>query len=83
MLTLSRWRPLSYGNQSIDLQTKSMDWFLYNRDLDHERVKNNISPRFVSKKDYSVLSKYYWQPIFTCSKLTMEAPEHCVKSVQS
>ena len=28
-LTLS-WRgPLSYRNQSIDLQSKSMDWFLY------------------------------------------------------
>ena len=26
-------------NQSIDLQTNSMDWFLYDRDLHHERVK--------------------------------------------
>ena len=26
-------------NQSIDLQGKSMDWFLYDRDLHHERVK--------------------------------------------
>ena len=25
-------------NQSIDLQSKSMDWFLYDRDLRHERV---------------------------------------------
>ena len=26
-------------NQSIDLQSKSMDWFLYNNGLRHERVK--------------------------------------------
>ena len=31
---------LSYGNQSIDLQSKSMDWFLYDRDVRHERVKS-------------------------------------------
>ena len=31
-------RSLSYRNQSIDLQSKSMDWFLYHRDLRHERV---------------------------------------------
>ena len=30
---------LSYKNQSIDLQSKSMGWFLYDRDLRHERVK--------------------------------------------
>ena len=34
------WRgPLSYRNQSIDLQSKSMDWFLYDNSLCHERVK--------------------------------------------
>ena len=31
-------RSLSYRNQSIDLQSKSMDWFLYDRDLYHERL---------------------------------------------
>ena len=37
-LTLSwRW-PLSYRNQSIDLESKSMDWFLYDRDLHNETV---------------------------------------------
>ena len=39
--------PLLYGNQSIDLQSKSMDWFLYNNDLHHERVKDSL------KKDNS------------------------------
>ena len=38
-LTLSWWRPLSYRNQSIDLQSNSMEWFLYNNGLRHERVK--------------------------------------------
>ena len=38
-LILSWRRPLSYRNQSIDLLCKSMDWFLYDNDLRHERVK--------------------------------------------
>ena len=38
-LTLSWRRPLSYRNQSIDLQSKSVDWFLYDNGLRHERVK--------------------------------------------
>ena len=29
---------LSYSNQFIDLLRKSMDWFLYDRGLHHERV---------------------------------------------
>ena len=37
MLTLSWRRPLSYRNQPIDLQRKSMDWFLYDNGLRHER----------------------------------------------
>ena len=37
-LTLSWRRSLWCRNQSIDLQSKSMDWFLYHRDLRHERV---------------------------------------------
>ena len=32
-------RSLSYRNQSIDLQSKWMDWFLYDRNLRHKRVK--------------------------------------------
>ena len=30
----------SYRNQFIDLLSKSMDWFLYDRDLLHERVNS-------------------------------------------
>ena len=33
---------LSYRNLSVDLLSKSMDWFLYDKDLRHEkRVKQN------------------------------------------
>ena len=39
-LTLSWRRPLSYRNQSIDLLCKSMDWFLYDNGLRHERVRH-------------------------------------------
>ena len=43
-LTLS-WRGLlSYRNQSIDLPSKSVDWFLYDKGLRHERVKAFINP---------------------------------------
>ena len=38
-LTLSWRRPLSYRNQSTDLLWKSLDWFLYDNGLHHERVK--------------------------------------------
>ena len=30
---------LSHRNQSIDLLCKLIDWFLYEKDIDHERVK--------------------------------------------
>ena len=36
----SCWRSLSYRNQPIDLQSKSMNWFLYDKDIRHERVKD-------------------------------------------
>ena len=38
-ITLLWRRSLSYRNQSIDLQSKSMDLFLYDRDLRHEKDK--------------------------------------------
>ena len=44
-LTLSWQGPLSYRNQSIDLQSKSsksMDRLLYDNGLRHERVKTEF-----------------------------------------
>ena len=40
---LSWRRFLSFRNQSFDLLCKSMDWFLYDRNLRHERVKEMIN----------------------------------------
>ena len=36
---------LSYGNQSIDLLFKSVDWFLYDNGLRHERVNYILKNR--------------------------------------
>ena len=44
-LTPSRRRPLSYRNQSINLRSKSMDWFLYDNGLRHERVRSILSSK--------------------------------------
>ena len=47
---------LSYRNQFIDLLCKSMDWFLYDGALRHERVKTlhngskNCRPKHFRKK---------------------------------
>ena len=41
-LTFSWWRSRSYKNHSIDFLGKSMDWFLYDRHLRHERVNDKI-----------------------------------------
>ena len=38
-LNVSWRRSLSYRKQSIDFQSKSMDWFLHDRNLRHEKVK--------------------------------------------
>ena len=40
-LILSWRRSLSYRYQSNDLQRKSMNWFLYDKDIRHERTKED------------------------------------------
>ena len=42
-LNLSLRRSLLYKNQSIDLHSKSMDWFLYDRNLHSERDKQVVA----------------------------------------
>ena len=59
-LTLSRRRPLSYRNQSTDLRSKSMDWFLYDNSLRLEGLRvglvaNTIEVTF----DYHLLRGPY------------------------
>ena len=58
-LTLSWRRPLSYRNQSIDLLNKSTDWFLYDNDLRHERVKVSIET-FLKKLTLKVHFCFQW-----------------------
>ena len=53
-LTLSWRRSLSNRNQSIDLPSKSMDWFLYDNGLRHERVK--VVYRVLNEWKYSKLT---------------------------
>ena len=55
VLTLSRQRPISYRNQSIDLLCKSMDWFLYDISLRHERIKDIRIKLDLTKRRYRVL----------------------------
>ena len=57
-LTLSRRSPLSYRSQSIDLGSKSMDWFLYDYDLRLERVKRNRN----------IIKRLPWTSTITSSK---------------
>ena len=45
-LTFSWRRPISYRNPSIDVHRKSMDWFLYDIGLRHERV-NGITVSYL------------------------------------
>ena len=45
---LSWRRLLSYRNQSIDMQSKSVNWFLYDNGLRHERVKNLLTFEFTN-----------------------------------
>ena len=51
---------LSYRNQSIDLLCKSMDWFLYVRDLRHESV-NAIFDKLKTQYLANTNSDYYFR----------------------
>ena len=66
-LILDSWqRPLSYRNQPIDLLHKSVDWFLYDNDLRHERV-NRFSFSLVALIDTTGAFKFsrQWQQNFS------------------
>ena len=51
-LTFSWRRPLSYRKQSIDFLPQSMDWFLYDNGLRHERFKLKLLIFPVSENIY-------------------------------
>ena len=56
-LTLSWYSSLSFRNQSIDLLYKSVNCFLYDRDLCHERVKVTLWKILLIDTDHPLLSK--------------------------
>ena len=63
--TLSWQRPLSYRNQPIGLQSKSVDWFLYDNGLRHERVNDFWPPTIFTKSFYlSCLTGFWIHPLF-------------------
>ena len=58
-VTLSWRKPLSYRNKSIDLQSKSIDWFLYDNGLRHERVK--VSNRSTRNTRCEIVQSQQWK----------------------
>ena len=58
-LTLTWRRQLPYRNQSIDLLRKSMNWFLYDDGLRHERVKATLDfiSRLINNQTFDTLFK--------------------------
>ena len=77
-LTVSWRRSLSYRNQSTDLQSKPMDWFLYDKDLGHEWGNGNfqcissITPSHSRLVDFLSLQVLGFSP----------APGQCFLSLQ-
>ena len=66
-LSLSRRKSLSYRNHSIDLLCKSMDWFLYDRDLHPERVIP-VFPNDFNKMRIVCNIHSYWLNAFISSR---------------
>ena len=74
-LTLSWRKPLSYRNQSSDLLCKSMDWFLYDNGLRHERVKQYylvFLPLEIQRRLKQ--TKTYYKPSYSVWKETSHEP---------
>ena len=57
-LTLSWRRPLSYRNQSIDLKSKSMKWFQYDKDLLRHKRVNYKNQRFLPEAQVLLILKW-------------------------
>ena len=60
-ITLSWRRPLSYKNQSTDLQSKSMDWFLYDNGLRHENnIKMGAMTKWCFTECVKLSTSHFW-----------------------
>ena len=74
ILTHSWQRSLSYRNQYIDLQSKLMDWFIYDRDLRDERVNDSSLWRSLS------ISRHAYPQSLKMFGLTRGLRGYCPKS---
>ena len=54
-LTLSWRRSLFYRDQSTDLQSKSVDWFLYDRYFCHEKIKERLQLDWTLKREVPLI----------------------------
>ena len=77
-LNLSWRRPLSYRHQSIDLLRRSMDWFLYDNGLRHERVDMKALFSFNS---YHVYTDKCFHDIWLVSPVLRQEIFSIVKSI--
>ena len=70
---LSWRRPLSYRKQSIDLRSKSVDWFLYDNGLRHKRVKQVIK-QCIKYARTRVFSHFFFLCNLICEKTSERNP---------
>ena len=79
ILPFSWRRSLSCRNQSIDLLYKSMDWFLYDGDLLHERIK--VLPLFTNGERLSHFisgfQEKFFESFLTGTKKTWSKVNKC------
>ena len=77
---------MSYRNQSIDLLRNSMDWFLDDIGLRHERVKKNNKPvsevivSMIAFSQHTTLDNQHDQTCFDKNVLTERMPLERVSS---
>ena len=58
-------RPLSYRNQFIDLLWKSIDWFLYDNGLSHDKVKLLLNQILI----HALKSEYDFELFRDCAQI--------------
>ena len=62
--TLSWQRSLLYRNQFIGLQWKSMGWYLYDRDLRHERVNPSCHFPYIKSSTCAGVFGFFFYSLF-------------------
>ena len=57
----------SYRNQSIDLQSKSIDWFLYEGNTGNSGIKFKLSILILREREATFFKKYLFCVRVTCN----------------